>query len=395
MLRSRREEEKIMVATTSRHDIEGLLPKIRERRDEIERERKLPQDLVDELTATGIFKLALPRAYGGDEGDPLEMLRVTERLASADGSVGWCAQIAISIGIVAGLISEEAAGDVFADPSLAGSLVFDPAGAATEVEGGIRLSGRWRFASGVTHARWMFVGAIIMDNGQPRMTEHGPAIIHTALPVSDMTIHDTWYVSGLCGTGSTDVSCEDVFIPQHRVFSLLSDTPLLPQPLYRMPQLATVAPLTAVVALGIARAALDELEELAPSKTPALSMVPLSQKPVGQIEIARAEGELRAARALLYETVGDIWQTVSSGGDVSPRQEALCRIAANLASETGARIARLASTLAGGSAVYNTSAFQRHARDADVITHHMTQSLHAWEDAGRVLMGLEPLAPIF
>ena len=384
-----------MVATTSQTDLESLLPKIRERREEIERERKLPQDLVDEMTATGMFRLALPRAYGGDERDPLEMLRVTEQLSSADGSVGWCAQIAISVGTVAGIMSEQAAREVFADPSAPAALVFDPAGAAVEVDGGIRVSGRWRFASGVTHARWLFIGAIIMDGGKPRMTEHGPAIIHTAVAISDVTIHDTWHVSGLCGTGSTDVSIEDVFVPQYRVFSLLDETPVRPEPLYRMPQLSIVAPLTAVVALGIARAALDELAALAPTKVPALSMAPLAEKPVGQVEIARAEAELRAARAFLYEAVGDIWQTVSNGGDASPRQEALCRAAANLASETGARIARLASTLAGGSAVYNASSFQRHARDADVITHHMTQSPHVWEDAGRVLLGLQPQAPIF
>jgi alkylation response protein AidB-like acyl-CoA dehydrogenase len=388
-------KEKIMVTMTSQPDVERLLPKIRERRDEIERARKLPQDLVDEMTATGMFKLAVPRAYGGDERGPLEMLHVTEQLATADGSVGWCAQIAITVGMVAGLMSEQAAREVFAEPSMPAALVFEPAGAATEVDGGIRLAGRWRFASGVTHARWMFVGAIIMDDGKPRMTPHGPAIIHTAVPVTDVTIHDTWYVSGLCGTGSTDVSVDDVFVPQHRVFSLLDETPVRPEPLYRMPQLSLVAPLTAAVALGIARAALDELTALAPAKVPALSMVPLAQKPVGQVEIARAEGELRAARAFLYETVGDIWQTVSNGEDVAPRQQALCRIAANLASETGARVARLASTLAGGGAVYNGSSFQRHARDADVITHHMTQSQHVWEDAGRVLLGLEPLAPIF
>ena len=384
-----------MVTTTHQPDVESLLPKIRERREEIERARKLPQDLVDELTATGMFKLAVPRVYGGDEGSPLEMIRLTEQLASADGSVGWCAQISMSIGMVSGFISEQAAREVFADPSIPAALVFEPAGAATEVEGGIRLSGRWRFASGVTHARWLFVGAIMMDNGQPRMTPHGPAIIHTAVPVSDVTIHDTWYVSGLCGTGSTDVSIENVFVPQYRVFSLLAETPVRPEPMYRMPQLSIVAPLTSAVALGIARTALDELVALAPGRTPALSMAPLSQKPVAQVEIARAEGELRSARAFLYETVGDIWQTVSNGGEVSPRQEALCRIACNLASETGARVARLAGTLAGASAVYNTSSFQRHVRDAEVITHHMTQSHHAWEDAGRVLLGLEPLAPLF
>jgi alkylation response protein AidB-like acyl-CoA dehydrogenase len=162
-----------------------------------------------------------------------------------------------------------------------------------------------------------------------------------------------------------------------------------------MPVLTLVAPPIAVVALGIARAALDELIELAPSKTPALSMAPLTEKPVTQVEIARAEGALGAARSFLYDTVDDIWQTVLAGEQPTMRQRSLCRIASNQATEAASQVARTVSSLAGGSSVYNTSPLQRHARDADVITHHMIASPQVWEDAGRTLLGLEPLAPLF
>ena len=114
-----------------------------------------------------------------------------------------------------------------------------------------------------------------------------------------------------------------------------------------------------------------------------------------QVEIAKAEGELGAARSFVYDTVDDIWQTVVAGAQPTMRQRALCRIAATQATEVAARVARTASTLAGSSSVYNTSSLQRHARDADVITHHFTQSQHVWEDAGRSLLGLEPQAPLF
>jgi indole-3-acetate monooxygenase len=162
-----------------------------------------------------------------------------------------------------------------------------------------------------------------------------------------------------------------------------------------MPVLTLVAPPIAAVALGVARAALDELCELAPSKTPALSAVRLSEKPVMQVEVARGEAELGAARSFLYDAVDDLWQTVVAGGEPSMRQRALCRAASNHGTETAARITHMASTMAGGSSVYSASSLQRHARDADVITHHMTQSPHVWEDAGRALLGLDPLAPIF
>jgi alkylation response protein AidB-like acyl-CoA dehydrogenase len=283
---------------------------------------------------------------------------------------------------------------VYADSSEPRALVAEPAGAATAADGGVRVSGRWKFASGVSHSNWITLGAIMMENGQPKMTPHGPEILHVAVPTSEIEIIDTWYVNGLRGTGSFDVAANDVFVPESRCLSLFDPSGRRPEPLYQMPTLSVVAPPTACVALGIARAALDELYELAPTKVPALSMVPMAQKPVTQVEIARAEGMLGGARSFIYDAMDDMWQTVQSGQRPTKRQEALLRIAANQVTEVSARVAQLVSTLAGGTAVFDSS-LQRHARDAEVITHHMTQSQNVWEDAGRMLFGFDPLAPIF
>jgi indole-3-acetate monooxygenase len=375
--------------------IHSLVPRIRERREEIESGRRLPADLVGELTATGIFRMGVPPEMGGAEGEFLDALRVIETLSAADGSTGWCAMLALGSSVVAGYMREDGAREVFADPSSPKALVAEPSGAAERTEDGVRVSGRWRFASGITHSTWAVLGCVVMEGGAPRMTPHGPEIIHVFVPVADVQIHDTWHVSGLCGTGSNDVSCEGVFVPDSRVLSLFDPTGYRPEPLYQMPVLTQVAPAIAAVALGIARAALDEVTELAQTKVPNMSMVTLAQRPVGQIEIARAEGELGAARSFLYDTVDDVWQTVVSGDQPTMRQRALCRIASTQATEVSARVARTASTLAGSTSVYNTSSLQRHARDADVITHHFSQSQHVWEDAGRALLGLEPLAPLF
>jgi alkylation response protein AidB-like acyl-CoA dehydrogenase len=375
--------------------IHGLLPRIRERREEIEAARQLPRDLVDDLAATGIFGLGVPRVFGGDEVNPLDLMRAIEMVALADGSTGWCTMLGVTTGLVAGYMREAGAKEVFSDIGAPKALVAEPAGAAIAAEDGVRVTGRWRFASGITHADWLVAGCVMMQDGEPRMTPHGPDIVHVFLPVGDVKIHDTWHVSGLCGTGSHDVSCQDTFVPSRRVFSLFDPSGFRPEPLYQVPVLALVAPPIAMVALGIARAALDELTELAPCKTPALSMARLSEKPVTQVEIARAEGALGAARSFLYDTLDDLWQTVLSGQQPTMRQRSLCRIASNQATETASRVAHTASTIAGGSSVFTSSSLQRHARDADVITHHMTQSPQVWEDAGRTLMGLEALSPIF
>jgi alkylation response protein AidB-like acyl-CoA dehydrogenase len=388
-----------MTITSPAQQIHALLPQIRGRREEIERARELPRDLVQELQSTGIFRMAVPRALGGlggDEADPLDAMRAIETVAAADGSTGWCTMLGIGFSTVAGYMPEAGAREVFADPCLPGALVAEPSGAAVPVDGGFRVSGRWKFASGITYATWVVAGCVVIEGGQPRMTPAGmPEVVHVLLPVSDVQLHDTWYVSGLCGTGSHDLSCADVFVPERRVFSLFDPSGYRPEPIYQMPILTLVAPAIAAVALGIARAALDEVSQLAVSKTPTMSMTRLAEKPVTQVEIARSEGALGAARSYLYDTLDDIWETVVAGGQPTMRQRSLCRIASTQAVETASRVAHTASTLAGGTSVYNASSLQRHARDADVITHHVTQSLQVWEDAGRVLMGFDPLFPLF
>src|SRR6185312_12186926 len=122
---------------------------------------------------------------------------------------------------------------------------------------------------------------------------------------------------------------------------------------------------------------------------------PLADRPVAQIDIARAEAALGAARAFLYETADEMWNTVLSRKPVSNRQLALARVAAANAVETGASVARTANTLAGGSAIYTKSSMQRHARDAEAMTHHFTVAPHVWEEAGRVLLGRKPNTPAF
>lgn len=372
-----------------------LLPRIRARREEIEAARQLPADIVEALGDAGVFRQGMPRVLGGEEISPLDLLRIIETVSTADGSTGWCTMLGIGGSLTAGYMPEAGAYEVFADPHIPKALVAEPAGAAVRTDGGVRINGRWRFASGITHSDWLVVGCVVMEDGKPNMTPHGPEIVHVYVPVHEVQIHDTWHVSGLCGTGSHDVSCSDVFVPGPRVFSLFDPTGFRPEPLYQMPVLTQVAPAISIVGLGIARAALDELAELAGSKMPSMSQASLAEKPAAQIELARAEAALGAARSFLYDCVDEVWQVVLAGNQPTLRQRALCRAAAAHATGVAASVARTASTLAGGTSVYNTSSLQRHARDADVITHHFSQSPSVWEDAGRVFMGSQPTAPLF
>jgi alkylation response protein AidB-like acyl-CoA dehydrogenase len=270
-----------------------------------------------------------------------------------------------------------------------------PAGGAVRENGGFRITGRWPFASGITHSEWVWAGCLVMENGKPRMTPHGPEMVHVCMPVKDVTVHDTWHVSGLCGTGSNDFQVADLTVPEHRTFALLDPAGHRPEPLYQMPPLGLFVYQVACVSLGIARGALDELATLAQTKMPTLYTVVLADRAVTQIDLARAEGQLGAARAYLYSAVDDLWQTVSAGRVPSPRQIAAGRMAATHAAEVGSLVAQAANRMAGGSSIYAASSLQRRARDAEAITHHFTVAPHMWEEAGRVLLGRQPIAPVF
>jgi alkylation response protein AidB-like acyl-CoA dehydrogenase len=375
--------------------VEELVPAIRARRQEIEQARRLPRALVDALRATGVFTLGVPRVIGGREAEPLELMRVIESVAAADGSTGWCTMIGIGNALASGYMAEAGAREVFADPSAPVAGIAAPAGGAVRVDGGVRVSGRWPFASGITHSDWVWAGCLVMEGGQPRMTPHGPEIVHVCIPVREVSIHDTWHVSGLCGTGSNDFSVSEVFVPDARVFALLDPAGHRREPLYQMPPLPLFVSLVANVSLGLARGAIDELVELAQSRTPSLYNAVLADKAVAHLEVAKAEATLAAARAFLHSAVEDIWQAARAGTAATPRQIALGRMAATHAAEAGAAVVRTMSRLAGGSAIYSTASLQRHVRDADAVTHHFTVAPHTWEEAGRVLLGREPIVPVF
>jgi alkylation response protein AidB-like acyl-CoA dehydrogenase len=384
-----------MITTTVMDNVRALLPTIKSRRDDIEQARRLPADVAAALRNTGIFTLGVPRVIGGQEATPLELMEAIETVSIGDGSTGWCAMIGASGNTSAGYINERGAREVWADPSAPTAGIAAPAGAAIREKDGVRVSGRWAFASGITHCNWLWAGCMVMENGKPRMTPHGPEIIHVCMPVSDVQIHDTWHVSGLRGTGSNDFSAKDVFVPNHRIFALLDPSGHRTEPLYQMPPVQNFVFGLATVGIGIARAALDELMEIAQSKVPTMYQAPLADRPAAQIELARSEAALGAARAFLYETADEMWHTVLEGRPVSNRQLALARLAAGNAVETAASVARTANTLAGGSAIYTSSSMQRHARDAEVITHHFTVAPHVWEESGRVLLGRQPNTPVF
>jgi indole-3-acetate monooxygenase len=367
----------------------SLAPLLGTHSEEGERERRLSREVVDALVGGGFFRMLVPSSLGGGETDPASFVATVEQLARADAAAAWCIAACATSGMVAAYLDEAAAQQVFGSTVSVSGGVFAPRGRARSTGDGYIVSGRWAFASGIDHCDWLMGGCMVMDGGAPRMVSEGrPDIRLMLFPADEVEVLDTWRVSGLKGTGSHDMEVHDVRVPAERSASLLTDAPLERGPLYSFPVFGLLALSIAGVSLGVARAALAGVVELAGGKTPTLSSRRLAERPVTQAAVARAEASLRAARELLYAEIERGWADARRTGEVSLERRAALRLAATHATEAGAGVVDAAYELGGGSSLYETSPLQRHLRDVRAVTQHMLIGPATWELTGRVLLGL-------
>ncbi|MFC4150482.1 acyl-CoA dehydrogenase family protein [Micromonospora mangrovi] len=365
-----------------------LATQVRDDAAAIEQAGRLPEPLVGRLAELGVFRLAAPRSAGGLEADPLTLCTVVHDLARADGSVGWCAMIAAATSVTLGHLGERVAADLLADPGFLIAGVAAPLGRARPVDGGYRLTGRWAFASASRHATWLVLGAVLVDDTGPVTEPTGrPAVRHLVVPAAEVLSHDTWQVAGLRATGSDDVEARDLFVPADRSFSLFGPLPPRPGPLYAFPVFSYLSLGVGAAALGIARAAVDEIGRLARAKPVPGQGGTIAGRPAVRTAVARAEALLGSGTALLRATVAECWRTALAGDPVTLEQRARLRLAAANAAASAAAAVDLAYQAGGGTSVYASSPLQRHFRDVHVATQHAMVGPEIVELAGAVLLG--------
>jgi alkylation response protein AidB-like acyl-CoA dehydrogenase len=350
-----------------------------------ERERALPPELFDELCATGLMRGCAPSALGALEAAPAIALSGAERIARGDASAGWCVSIAATSSLLSAYLPEDGAGEIFGDARTVAAGVWAPRGKAAVVDGGLRVSGRWSFCSGISHSDWLFAGCIVESS---QASAEAPALRVVALPKADLEILDTWHTSGLRGTGSHDAIANELFVPSHRVLSLLDSPPRIDAPLYRFPIFGFFALSIAAAALGNARGAIDDLSELALAKIGQGSSRVLAERPATQAAVGEAEAALRAARAFYYAAIEDAWAASQPHEPVAESLRLGLRLAATNAVRTAADVARAMYDLGGGAAIYDDSPLQRRFRDAHTATAHFQVNPATWELTGRLLLGL-------
>ncbi|MBK7825522.1 acyl-CoA dehydrogenase family protein [Nannocystis sp.] len=356
---------------------------IRPHAEAIERQRRLPAEAVAALVDAGIFKLLVPQRFGGAETSVATLAAVLEAIARADGSAGWCAMIGATSGLMSAFLPEATAREVFSPPDVITGGVFAPLGRATREQAGYRVRGRWPFCSGCQHAGWL-MGGVLVDTGDPARPELRSLLFQR----DELEIHDTWDTSGLRGTGSHDISVDELVVAHARSFSLLA-APTIDAPLYRQPFFGTLAAGVAAVSLGIARNALDALLALAAHKQPGGARKTIAHRELVQLHVARGEAELLAARAGLHAAITLAADEVSALGHAGLRTRALLRAAACHAASASASVVDHAYEAGGATSIYSGSPLQRCFRDVHVATQHIMVGPTSAILAGRVLLGVD------
>jgi alkylation response protein AidB-like acyl-CoA dehydrogenase len=349
------------------------------------------------MHAANLFHMLLPVSLGGGAADLVTFNQVIETIAAADASPAWCLAQAVASSHAAGFLDPKIAREVFGAHN---ALVAwgPPAGIAKAlaVDGGYRVTGKWRFASGSANATWMGGHSTVFATAdQPRRNERGTPINRTMLFRREQAhILDTWHVLGLRGTASHDYEVADLFVPEECTTWRDSAADRRENgPLYNIPLLTLYGIGFCGVALGIARTTLTAFVQLARTKTSGGglgSATVLRDNAVIQSGVARATGALRSSRAFLLQMLAEVWQASAASGALPLEQRAHLRLAITDAIEAARKVVDFAYRAAGTTAIFEGSAFERRFRDLHTLLAQGQAHLSNFESAGQALFGLEP-----
>jgi alkylation response protein AidB-like acyl-CoA dehydrogenase len=362
-----------------------LGPRIADAQPEIEASRELPAELTRALAEQGMFRLLLPRSFGGHELGLPQFIRVVEAIGEADGSTGWCVSQGAVFASLAPILSPETANDIWGEDPGAVVATGVPVGSeAQESDGGHRLTGRWRFASGCRHAGWLAAstGVVAAD---------GKAVAPRTflLPREQVTIEERWNVRGMRGTGSHDYTLDGLQVPLTRSIEV-SETSRFGGASTGIPVQLLFACGFGAVALGLARRAIDAFVDVAQGKTPIFTNTKLLDDELAQTGLGHAEAVFGATRAFLLDAADESDHANATGSAPSLAIRTQLRLAATHAMQCSATVIDEIYSLAGTDAMFQDHPIQRCFQDVHALTQQVQARTAHYRTAGRVLLGLEP-----
>jgi alkylation response protein AidB-like acyl-CoA dehydrogenase len=352
--------------------------------------RLLPE-VVAALHEQRLFRLLLPRAYGGEEVDLGTWFRTMEAVARLDASTAWCIGQINGCAMSAASLDPRVARQIWGEPHAALSWGPPLRSRADEVDGGHRLSGEWSFSSGSRHATWLGLWAPVYDRkGAPVALPHGAAVRVFLAPARSVAWVDNWDVIGLRATNSGGFKVDGLLVPQG--FSLVRDLAevRLAGPLYKFPMNSLFALGFSGVALGIARSMLDAVIALARQKTQRAARTSLVANHHVQFQIGEAEARLRSARTYVETTAERVWQAVVATGELAVSQRMDIRMAATFAIHEASTVADTAWHAGGSDAIFRSGSFERRLRDIRTVLQQAQGRKSHLQDTGAFLLGLEP-----
>ena len=353
---------------------------------------QLIPEVVEKLHEQRLFRLLLPRAYGGEEIDPVTWFRVMEALGKRDASTAWCVGQINGCTLAAGGLEPEVARRIWGEPRAVLSWGPPMKARADEVDGGHRLTGEWTLASGSRHATWLGLMAQVHDrSGNPVTTAAGVSTRIFLVPAAGVEWIDNWNSIGLRATNSGGFRFTDQFVPAG--YSINRDhlaEARLSAPLYKFPWNALFAIGFSAVALGIARSMLDAVIALAKQKRPWLGKQSLLESNLVQFQIGEAEARLRSARGYVEATADRVWQGVVASGELTVPQRMDIRLAATFAIHEASAVADAAWQIAGANAIFASGPFERRLRDIRTVMQQSQGRKSHLQDVGAWMLGLEP-----
>ncbi|OBC10858.1 acyl-CoA dehydrogenase [Mycobacterium sp. 852013-50091_SCH5140682] len=367
-----------------------FVARLGERAAEAEGLRRLPDATVADLTATGFTELLVPTRYAGHEADFAAILDPVRRMAHGCTSSAWTIGFYTLHNWMLALFGEQAQEEAYATRPFLAPAPLAPTGRGLPAPGGVRLSGRWSWATGVMHGNWIIVAALCgPDDGLY------PAL--ALLPMRDVTVVDVWHTDGMRATGSNDVVATDAFVPEHRLVKVTDiyagtapGAGLHDSPTYRWPMVPALALLAAMPALGSAERVTEIYAHRLAERVLPYEGVMQKDKPIAQAHLSGAQVRLRALRGLLADTVGQIEGIVAAGDPVDKPVRAQARLAAaHIVAESRAVITELLG--AGGASIhFLSSPLQRFKRDVDVLAGHVVFDYDTSRElAGALALGMK------
>jgi alkylation response protein AidB-like acyl-CoA dehydrogenase len=369
-----------------------LIPLVERFGDRIEREGRIPAEVLDALHDARLFRLLIPRSCDGEEVEPATLFQVIEQIAQGDGSVGWCMGQGSGVSMTAAYVKPEVAHTVLGDRrAVIATGPNNTRSTALACEGGYRVTGEWGFASGSPHAAWMLGHAQVLEpDGKPRLGPDGkPLELRTfVFPKSSAKMNDDWNVMGLKGTGSVSYSVADLFVPGDFSFTRESDEDRRePGPLYRFSMFNMFGVGFSGVALGIARRALDDFIKLALVKKPYASPTLLADNNTIQSQVGLSEARLQSSRTYVIETYRRLYQSVAQGLRFDANMRIANRIVTCYAIQQAREVMNFVYHSAGATAIYESNPFERRFRDLNTVTQQGQGQYSNFESLGQTLMG--------